>query len=278
MLTSNEGVILPPDMRDPSLENGKLPDRLLVPFMSAEKPVDRQWRVHHQAFDNFTAFVAAAKRELNFDLVPIGGAPSAYRTYDRQVAMFTERYVKHGTNKPKTWNGFQWGLRSGMSQAATPGNSNHGLGLAIDFMHINGMPIRLDERVKLRPLGAPFEVVDTVSSENWHWVARNPAQVVGESPPIPDQPAVEPNPTGGQFRILSFGDSGPDVKYAQTVLRLKAGQTGITQLDGHYEMTTLDAVLSFQTFFGLGADGLVGPKTWGMIDFVDQHNQVANAA
>lgn len=275
MLQASEGVILPPDMRDPSLENGKLPDRLLVPFMSAEQPIDRQWRVHHQAFDNFTAFVAAAKHELNFDLVPIPGAPSAYRSYERQVDMFTQRYVKGGSNKSKTWNGVTWGLRPGNAMAATPGRSNHGLGLAIDFMHINHMPIRLDERRLLRPLGAPFSVIDTVQSENWHWVAQNAAQVAGPSPEIPELPAVEPNPTNGEYRTLTFGDTGPDVQYAQTVLQQKAGQTVIKDADGRFGSNTLAGVQAFQRFFGLADDGLVGPRTWGLIDFVDQTVKVA---
>lgn len=270
MLQTSEGVILPPDMRDPALENGKLPDRLLVPFMSADEPVNRQWRVHHQAFDNFTSFVEAAKRELNFDLVPIPGPPSAYRDYQRQVDMFTSRYVKGGSNKAKTWNGVQWGLKPGVAMAATPGRSNHGLGLAIDFMHINGAPIRLDERRRLRPLGAPFSVVDTVKSENWHWVVQNAAQVTGETPEIPDLPDVEPPPTQGEYRTLTFGDVGPDVRYAQSVLRNKAGQTGIKDIDGKFGTNTLNGVQAFQRFFALADDGVVGPKTWGMIGFIDQ--------
>ena len=57
-----------------------------------------------------------------------------YRTYAQQEALFLQRYrlgyVKGKVNK--FYGGKWYTLRPGMAQAATPGTSNHGYGLAID--------------------------------------------------------------------------------------------------------------------------------------------------
>ena len=60
----------------------------------------------------------------------------AYRTYDRQLAMFNDRYsIKDYGRKPQViriWQGRKYYLKPGKAPCATPGNSDHGLGLAID--------------------------------------------------------------------------------------------------------------------------------------------------
>jgi LAS superfamily LD-carboxypeptidase LdcB len=60
----------------------------------------------------------------------------AYRTYDRQLAMFNDRYsIKDYGRKPQViriWQGRKYYLKPGKAPSATPGNSDHGLGLAID--------------------------------------------------------------------------------------------------------------------------------------------------
>lgn len=61
-----------------------------------------------------------------------------YRTYERQVALFYERYTLD-VSKAKTpyvtrfYEGKTWYLKKGMAMAATPGTSNHGFGLADDI-------------------------------------------------------------------------------------------------------------------------------------------------
>lgn len=61
----------------------------------------------------------------------------AYRTYAQQLAMFNERYsTTDGGRVPQViriWQGRKYYLKPGKSPSATPGNSDHGLGLAIDL-------------------------------------------------------------------------------------------------------------------------------------------------
>lgn len=66
-------------------------------------------------------------------------AISSYRTDEQQVALFTERYVPHfarhtdGTVSYRIWQGVRWYHAFGPT-TAVPGTSNHGWGLAIDFV------------------------------------------------------------------------------------------------------------------------------------------------
>lgn len=65
-----------------------------------------------------------------------------YRDYDRQVALFLERYspVPIPGRPTKTWNGATWWQKPGVAMAATPGTSNHGLGLADDLAEEDSTP------------------------------------------------------------------------------------------------------------------------------------------
>lgn len=69
----------------------------------------------------------------------------AYRAYDNPYAYSqTDIFLKRYDHTPragntyanggiKTWNGKTWHKKSGVAVAATPGTSNHGLGITIDF-------------------------------------------------------------------------------------------------------------------------------------------------
>jgi LAS superfamily LD-carboxypeptidase LdcB len=60
----------------------------------------------------------------------------AYRNYAQQLALFNARYSTTDMGrKPQVtriWQGKKYYLKPGMSPCATPGNSDHGWGLAID--------------------------------------------------------------------------------------------------------------------------------------------------
>lgn len=64
---------------------------------------------------------------------------SFYRTYQRQVEIFQERYtVRSGASSKvkatdRKWNGVVYKLKAGYAPSAVPGISNHGLGQAVDF-------------------------------------------------------------------------------------------------------------------------------------------------
>ncbi len=60
----------------------------------------------------------------------------AYRTYSQQLAMFNDRYSTTDTGRvpqvTRIWQGKKYYLKPGKAPCATPGNSDHGWGLAID--------------------------------------------------------------------------------------------------------------------------------------------------
>ena len=62
------------------------------------------------------------------------------------------------------------------------------------------------------------------------------------------------------------GDSGEDVRICQELL-MKAGyDVGSYGADGKFGAKTQSAVKAFQRDHGLTADGIVGPKTWEVLD------------
>jgi len=93
--------------------------------------------------------------------------------------------------------------------------------------------------------------------------ARRIAALTGQ----PAQPPSTP-PTGGPGRcseahpLLQAGARGRPVNHLQYLLnRTGAGLDG----DGDFGAKTLTAVRHFQSHEGLGADGKVGPQTWGRL-------------
>ncbi|NES79854.1 MULTISPECIES: peptidoglycan-binding protein [Okeania] len=64
---------------------------------------------------------------------------------------------------------------------------------------------------------------------------------------------------------LTLGSTGEDVKYLQTVLNAIVANNSLV-VDGIFGNLTKEAVIAFQKRYGLTADGIVGPQTWGLID------------
>lgn len=90
-----------------------------------------------------------------------------------------------------------------------------------------------------------------------HWAV--PACIDGEIP-TPEPPDPDKKPT------LRKGDSGPYVTLAQTELLQRGYDLGSWGADGKFGAQTEKAVKQFQTDWGLTADGIIGPKTWDMLD------------
>jgi peptidoglycan L-alanyl-D-glutamate endopeptidase CwlK len=63
--------------------------------------------------------------------------------------------------------------------------------------------------------------------------------------------------------MLRLGSKGQDVKHLQEKLRFAGFPVPVT---GDFEVQTQKAVVSFQAARSLGADGIVGEKTWGALD------------
>lgn len=77
-----------------------------------------------------------------------------------------------------------------------------------------------------------------------------------------------PQPTLGGFMVhttLHKGSTGPEVWGLQIVLHKLAGQINVIA-DGVFAIVTDTAVRNIQAWTGLVVDGVVGPKTWAVID------------
>lgn len=86
-----------------------------------------------------------------------------------------------------------------------------------------------------------------------------PACVDGQIPvPVPPDPDKKPT--------LRKGDAGPYVTLAQTELIQRGYDLGSWGADGKFGVQTEKAVKQFQTDWGLTADGIIGPKTWAMLE------------
>lgn len=64
----------------------------------------------------------------------------------------------------------------------------------------------------------------------------------------------------------NWTDRGEAVRYLQGVILNKAG--GRISVDGHYGPITEGRVLDMQRFFAKEEDGLVGPDSWSIVDFL----------
>lgn len=80
--------------------------------------------------------------------------------------------------------------------------------------------------------------------------------------PIP--PPVPPPPV---YPTIRLGSKGPAVERAQRIIRDKAG--GNMYVDGIFGNNTRTRVRQVQRVFKLLDDGIVGPKTWAALNYLD---------
>jgi hypothetical protein len=86
-----------------------------------------------------------------------------------------------------------------------------------------------------------------------------PACVTGDVPvPVPPDPDKKPT--------LRRGDAGPYVTLAQTELLQRGYDLGSWGADGKFGAATEKAVKQFQRDWGLAEDGIIGSKTWAMLE------------
>ncbi len=85
----------------------------------------------------------------------------------------------------------------------------------------------------------------------------NPAQCLWGYYPTVGKPTIKVGSTGGA------------VGYLQGVLKCRSSQPLNPSSSGPWTFgsSTRSALISFQTFWGLTADGICGPQTWPVIDW-----------
>lgn len=263
-------------------QNGKLSPEI----MSGIEPFGQMHRLAADAWN-------AMRHRASLDGVFLSNVGN-YRSYDQQYALFMQRYVKGDSGDSRRitrrFQGAVWMLKPRMAQAAVPGTSNHGWGLAIDScLEVDGKKIS----ISARPKGSRYatgvqwlmEHADNygfsweLQSEPWHlryyagedvpvavrdYLAKAPLPIHPRpTPPTPDNPVVvriEADPPWPGGRMLRIGMKN------NNAVRLVQEKLGIA-VDGWYGRQTKAAVIAFQKANpAVGpADGIVGPRTWGVM-------------
>ena len=114
---------------------GELPAKLL-------RGIEGKGKLHHCAADAYEAMDAAANA-AGIDLSPTSQSDT-YRSLETQEYGFYSRYTdtptpKQMKQKPKIYKGKAWYKKSPkLADLATPGKSNHNLGIAIDIANASG--------------------------------------------------------------------------------------------------------------------------------------------
>lgn len=171
--------------------------------------------------------------------IGVNGSDSAYRPYSRQVY----------------WRNY-WCSLGQCQNAAVPGTSNHGWGLAVD------VPDWVTSL--MQQYGGKYGWSKSCSDapwENWHWKWCG-----GWSGPDPGPYGSGGGGGGTKYPFLKIGSKNHKaVKRLQR--RLQAWNNGLIQpkADGDFGKHTRDAVRQFQVVHGLDADGEVGKKTWHVL-------------
>lgn len=254
--------------------NGRLPDHLLdtigIGTARMEKTAARSMRA-----------MLAEMRGLGFQPRQVGH----YRTYQQQLDLFLSRYREASSAEwsatpsqhRKRWDdavkqgygSVYWvkKLINGRypATASTPGNSNHGLGLAIDLAEeydADSSPdaIRSQWVQWLVNNAHRYGYSAELQSEPWHWryvtgdaipAATLAYEAGGGTSPSQPGPALVFAYPGTPLRLGSRGDA---VKLIQAVV-------GATT-DGYFGLVTETRVKAWQAARGLTADGVVGAVTW----------------
>jgi hypothetical protein len=110
--------------------------------------------------------LAAACLKATGKKLTVTSVADAYRSLQRQIDVFLQRYVKAPYNplictldNPRTWNGSKYYKRYNVAPVATPATSNHGWGLAVDVAIWSST---LNKRVGI-----------TSNSAVWAWLQAN---------------------------------------------------------------------------------------------------------
>ena len=273
--------------------NGNLPVGMLEKVGCPGRPLAKLYPLAARAWRAFAAEIAA---RFGIDCT-CTSTPDAYRSYDIQKATFLTRYTttRLAGRPTKVWEGTTYWQKPGTAMAATPGTSNHGLGLAID------VAIWLADTGQVQPITARMDAFNWMllngfrygfswetQSEPWHiryWAGDAlPAAVLDyeQGPPPPDPPPTPtptppPSPTRTVLNITKTSltpETREQVRGNQDVALLQVMALGLYQTSGNEDLNcgsidkdygprTQKAAMVMQALNGVPVDGRVGPVSWG---------------
>ena len=147
-------IVLPANLK--GVEAGKLPSTMLI-------KVEGGGFLHPKAAKAWNALVAKATAD-GIVLKPTS-AGDLYRSYELQKRGFLTRYQLEpiAGASSKTFEGKKWYLKPKNAPLATPGRSNHNLGIAIDVANANGKILQWMKE-NIEAFGFSWELQE----EPWH--------------------------------------------------------------------------------------------------------------
>lgn len=174
---STRTMTLPSNL--PADRNGKLYPHELVMVLF---PAIGMLAMHRNAARAWNAMALMLWHELGrYHQITAVSAGDVYRPFEWQERLFFQRFWRLITSTiTKVYLGIRYWLKPGMANAATPGTSNHGWGLAVD---IGIWPGDAGPKTKVQGIGsykgvvlawlranaADFGFFENVKSEPWHW-------------------------------------------------------------------------------------------------------------
>ena len=258
-----------------SVEPGKLHPSLL-------RDISTGGKLFYLAADAWNAMVEAAKA-AGVELKPTSSG-DLYRSYDSQKAGFLTRYSLQdtGTGSTKTFEGKTWYLKKGMAMLATPGKSQHNLGLAVDIANASEKKTLNWLIANVEKFGWSWEVVpeepwhiryvsgDTPTAAVQEYVARNPKPAGMFGSVAEQKAAVEAKTSAPPANVAAAAtqpviikdNKGPAVKKAQSLLNEKGYACA---QDGDFGLKTLQIVKKFQKDKGISVTGNVDAATWAAL-------------
>lgn len=240
-----------------ALLNGRIPVALLTKVKSQPS-----LRLRSGAAASFERVRAEVKSKY-------GWSPylnDAYRSISRQ-GDFIRKYYQRSYRPGMTisngglryYQGVAWYRKPNMPSAATPGYSNHGLGLAIDVSGLGGADsTRYKQFASVARKHGWSNAEGARIGEAWHWVfTGNASAGAGSSSSGGAKRKPHRMLTLKQGRI---GTNGWRTRLWQGFLKEHEYYKG--KIDGKFGASTKAATKSFQRAHKLTPDGIVGRKTW----------------
>jgi len=160
---------------------------------------------------------------------------TAYRTLAEQDSIFRRNYTPVYAESAKWdqryYQGRNWWRKKGRTvNAATPGHSNHGWGLAVDVSQLQSFTSTRYKQFKDVATEAGYSNTQGAAiNEFWHWVHDGVTAPPKPAPPVPTPPNPEDHPmTVGDTTKVSY-PSGKEQPIGTVIAG--SGKTAWTTLD-----------------------------------------------